>query len=161
MGIKRTDLEEANIIRRYTNGESATQIAKSKGVFTTSITRVLKRNRITVGYKKGKEHPNWKGGRVLKNGYPAIWNPTHHRANNVGYVKEHILIMEKELGRKTRKIEHIHHINFNRKDNKIDNLWICTQSNHIKAERSVNLLVGELINKGKIKFNKEKGVYEL
>lgn len=149
------------MIDRYNQGESATQIAKSMGLFTTSVARVLKRNGFKLGHKKGSEHPMWKGGRVLKNGYPAIWNPNHHRKNNVGYVKEHILIMEKELNREIMKDEHIHHIDFTRDNNNPKNLWVCSDSNHKKAERSIQKLVKELLEKNIIKFNRKKGVYEL
>ena len=130
-------------------------------VYTTSITRVIRRNGLKTGYKRGSEHPMWKGGRVLKNGYPAIWNPNHHRKNNVGYVKEHILIMEKELGRKISKKEHIHHIDFTRDNNNPQNLWVCSDSKHKIAERSIQKLVKDLLCKEIIKFNRNKGVYEL
>lgn len=161
MAQKRSELEETTILHRYIAGESATQIAKSQGVFTTSIIRVLRRHGIVTGHKHGKDHPNWKGGRVLKNGYPSIWMPTHDRANNVGYVKEHMLVMEKKLGRKIRKDEPIHHIDFNRENNNIDNLWLCSQKSHITAERSIQKLIVKLIERKIVKFNRKKGVYEL
>ena len=149
------------MIQRYKQGESATQIAKSLNLFTTSVTRVLRRNGLKTGHKKGPEHPMWKGGRVLKNGYPSIWSPKHHRKNNCGYVKEHVLIMEKELGRKIKKTEHIHHIDFTRDNNNPLNLWVCSGSNHKKAERSIQKLVKELLERNVLKFNRVKGVYEL
>ncbi|HUV85355.1 MAG TPA: HNH endonuclease, partial [Methanosarcinales archaeon] len=109
----------------------------------------------------GSEHPMWKGGRLEKYGYIKIWMPEHPRANNIGYVSEHMLIMEKELGRKIRKTEHIHHVDFDRGNNNPKNLWVCSDSNHKIAERSIQKLVKKLLEKDIIKFNKMGGIYEL
>lgn len=159
---KKYSLEfENKILKMYDSGLSAKKIGDELGKFTTQIVRVLRRNNRKICTNKGSDHPNWKGGRVLKNGYPAIWNPKHHRTNNVGYVKEHILIMEKEHGRKIFKEEHIHHIDFTRDNNNPNNLWVCSSSNHHIAERSIQKLIKELLEKEIIKFNKDKGIYEL
>jgi uncharacterized protein YlaI len=87
--------------------------------------------------------------------------PEHPRANNTGYVSEHMLIMEKELKRSISREEHIHHIDFERGNNNPSNLWVCSDSKHKIAERSIQKLVKELLNRGIIKFNRVKGVYEL
>ncbi len=107
----------------------------------------------------GKNHGSWKGGRVIKTGYWAIWNPKHPRANNVGYVKEHILVMEKYLKRSIRKEEHIHHINFDRLDNDIKNLWLSDNKKHHKAEMSINPLIKKLIERKILGFDKKSGKY--
>lgn len=46
--------------------------------------------------------------------------------------REHRIIMEKYLGRKLSKKEHIHHKNNVRNDNRIENLEILTNSQHAK-----------------------------
>ncbi len=51
-------------------------------------------------------------------------------------VRVHVLVMEKHIGRKMKKGEVIHHINFNNLDNRIENLEILTQSEHIKKHFS-------------------------
>lgn len=75
--------------------------------------------------------PNWRGGKT-KNIYVYIHKPDHPRSKN-GYVAEHILVMEKHLGRFLTKIEQIHHKNFNKEDNRLSNLRLMSSnSDHRK-----------------------------
>jgi hypothetical protein len=60
--------------------------------------------------QNGSNNPNWKGGRCFNsNGYPMIYVPDHPHANNSGYVREHILIAEKALGKFLPKNAYTHH----------------------------------------------------
>ena len=48
--------------------------------------------------------------RLVNNvGYILVWNPDHHRADKdgayKGYVYEHVLVAESQLGRKLKKLE--------------------------------------------------------
>lgn len=148
---------EKEIVRRYKLGESATKIAKSMNLFTTSITRVLKRNGFKCGHKKGKEHPMWKGGRGLKSGYWTIYNPNHHRALNNGRVYEHIIILENHLGIKIKKEQPIHHIDFDRQNNKIENLYLCkNHKEHRELHNGLEFIARELFNKKNIGFKNGK-----
>lgn len=52
---------------------------------------------------------------------------------------EHRYIMEVHLGRKIGKKEVVHHINGDKTDNRIDNLEVCTQSEHVNEHRSILL----------------------
>ena len=81
--------------------------------------------------RKGEKCCSWKGGRKVNNsGYVQVLCPEHERADRNGYVMEHILIFERESGIKIPKNCCVHHINGNRKDNRIQNLCMMTRSAH-------------------------------
>src|SRR3990167_7409559 len=74
-------------------------------------------------YMQGSNHHNWHGGRQFTSaGYIYIWIPKHPHANKQGYVLEHRLVMEKHIGRYLEPKEAVHHLNGNKKDNRIENL---------------------------------------
>ncbi|MFY8160238.1 MAG: HNH endonuclease signature motif containing protein [Candidatus Kapaibacteriota bacterium] len=77
---------------------------------------------------------NWMGGRFIrKDGYIGI---------NVGkgkYRLEHDIIIEKHIGRRIIKGEDVHHINGIRTDNRIENLQLCTKSEHTKIHHKQSL----------------------
>ena len=70
----------------------------------------------------------------------------------------HRYLMEKKLGRTLLSSETVHHINLKSADNHIDNLYLFKdESSHIKAHRSIEKLVPELLEDGIIDF--ENGIY--
>lgn len=78
----------------------------------------------------GKDNGVWKGGRIINyQGYILIRNPEHPNQSS-GYVKEHNLIIEKQIGRFLKSEEVVHHINRIRDDNRIENLLLF--KNHSK-----------------------------
>lgn len=98
--------------------------------------------RVEVGKNRvGKDRWNWKGGRTKDTmGYILSNARNHPRARgNKGYVLEHILIMEKHLGRPLRKEETIHHKNGIRDDNRIENLELWS-GRHSKGQRVSDLV---------------------
>jgi len=52
------------------------------------------------------------------------------------YIREHRHVMQVHLGRKLETHEHIHHINGDSSDNRIENLQVLTNSEHQKLELS-------------------------
>jgi len=84
---------------------------------------------------RGKNNPNWKGGRKINHyGYILIHKPEHPYHNYDNYVFEHRLIMEQYLGRYLTKEERLHHINGITTDNRIENLILFSNnSEHFKC----------------------------
>ncbi len=81
----------------------------------------------------GFKNRNWKGGKYKckRSGYIFIYTPDHPRAKSRKYVFEHILIMEKHLGRYLRPKEVVHHINGIKDDNRLKNLKLfANKSEH-------------------------------
>jgi hypothetical protein len=89
----------------------------------------------------GAASPNWKGGRIRhERGYVYVKAPGHPRARtNSGLVFEHILVMEKMLGRHLLPGENVHHRNGVPSDNRPDNLelWVRPQPSGCRVEDAV------------------------
>lgn len=121
---------------------------------------ILRKNGIKIRQDKGKNHHNWKGGRIIKgDGYYGIWNPTHERADKQGYVYEHTLVVEKNTGTLPKNNEVIHHIDINKLNNDIENLYVCDNKKHLEIHRSIENLIKTLLEREIIIFN--NGKYEL
>ena len=67
-------------------------------------------------------HPAWKGGQIKRLGYVFIKVKDHPHADILGYVKRSRLVMENHIGRYLTPNETIHHKNFDREDDRIENL---------------------------------------
>jgi hypothetical protein len=81
----------------------------------------------------GDNNPNWKGGRRLHSkGYIEIYFREHPRAQPNGYVLEHILVMEKKLGRSLADHELVHHKDENKTNNHPDNLELMPRADHTR-----------------------------
>ena len=104
-------------------------------------------SRYSPGYiqghgRKGKPIPSiqgnkshfWRGGITNRRGYIFIYNPTHPHAYGE-YVSEHRLVMEKQLQRILEPWEIVHHINGVKDDNRIENLFLTSQSEHARHHR--------------------------
>lgn len=89
----------------------------------------------------GENNPHWNNG--IKNrsdGYIQIKTPGHPFRDEQDYVMEHRLVMEKKLGRYLTEKEVVHHIDGNRKNNKIKNLQLFTSNGeHLKLELTKNM----------------------
>ncbi len=145
---------ENEIVRLFDTGMLATRIGKHIGKNSTSIKRILKRNnRIIKPIIKGYGHPCRKNKAVIS-GYNMIYQPEHPRAyKGNGKVAEHILILEKYIGRMITKKEPIHHIDIDRRNNEIDNLFLCgTNKEHMLIHGQLYDMAAELISKGIIEF---------
>ncbi len=61
-------------------------------------------------------------------------------------------IMEKHLNRKLKSGEQVHHIDMDKTNNDITNLYLCNLSSHQKSHGTLNKVVSKLMKRGIIKF---------
>lgn len=63
-------------------------------------------------------------------GYIYVYFPDHPCSSEEGYIMEHRVVMEKEIGRYIHPDEVVHHKNHVRNDNRIENLQLMTFKEH-------------------------------
>lgn len=104
----------------------------------------------------GENSHKWKGGRkITSGGYIEIYAPEHPRAlkqsGQSAYVKEHILVAEKALGRYLHRGETPHHIDEDTQNNEVLNLYLFntpgkhTAYHHALKRGDVGILESNLI----------------
>jgi predicted DNA-binding protein (UPF0251 family) len=119
-----------DVIRLRKQGLSQQAIAKRVGISQAVVGRTLRGAGFpTVEKRTAERSNNWKGG-VTKSsgGYLAQYvQPDDEMAamrSKTGYVLQHRLIMARALGRPLRDYETVHHVNGDRKDNRLENLQL-------------------------------------
>lgn len=84
------------------------------------------RCRTTRGELTREKNPAWNGGTCMRGGYRAVLlgkdDPLRSMADIHGYALEHRVVVARALGRTLASYEHVHHINGDKTDNRIENL---------------------------------------
>jgi hypothetical protein len=83
-------------------------------------------------FLSGAKHANFKGGRYVptsRTEYATVLHPGHPRAHR-GRVKEHILVMEGAVGGPLPDGAEVHHLDGNKTNNVIENLYLCRDRHH-------------------------------
>jgi len=98
---------------------------------------------------KGSLNKTWKSDtKITRYGYREIRDLTHPFTTKSGFVLEHRLVAEKQLLNDKNSVVingkyylskdyHVHHINFNRLDNDVNNLYVLPKGLHIKFHDSL------------------------
>lgn len=126
-------LPDVDIAARYCNGETIAELALAYGVSRPTLAKALDRQGIErrppkprKGRLAGPSNPAWKGGRRRRgDGYWLV-------CTNEGDRLEHRVVMEKQIGRRLREDEIIHHRDGNKDNNDPSNLELMTQSAHAR-----------------------------
>ncbi len=101
--------------------------------------------------RKGKRSNHFKNGKMHNSGYTLIFLPEHPFSNNLGYVREHRLVLENHLNRYLKPNEVTHHVNKIRNDNRIKNLMLFnSHSAHVRFEKAGLVKPEEIIFDGRI-----------
>jgi len=127
-GIESRDMKEIMTGFKHSKA-SCEKISKiHKGKIVSLETRTKISNAHTGRFTK----PTKFGGHSRKrdDGYIKVYLPTHPYATKDGYVMEHILVMENEIGRYITRDKVVHHNNGVRDDNRLENLKLMTFKEH-------------------------------
>lgn len=85
-------------------------------------------------------------------GYVLVWvGHGKHPYESKGYCRAHRLVMEAHLGRFIEPHETVHHINEVKTDNRLENLYLCSEAEHTaihNRERKPTLAQKSKIRKG-------------
>jgi hypothetical protein len=140
------DLVES-VRRLYGDGASQVEVGAALGVSQRVVWRLMARHGIArrpriKREQRGSKNSSWKGGRSISAaGYVLALAPDHPRAA-CGYVFEHILVMERHLGRRLvwRGTGHpdseiVHHIDGNKQNNIPSNLRVEKFDSHLSIHR--------------------------
>lgn len=130
----------AKVLALRDEGFSYEVISAEVGPSPAVIGRVCRENgRLGTYQARGESHGGWKGGRHENaHGYLLVLMDPDHPFSEMrlcnGYVLEHRLVMAEHLGRPLKCSETVHHVNGDKKDNRINNLQL-RQGRHGKHER--------------------------
>lgn len=95
-------------------------------------------HRIKLRGRTGSKNPAYKGGTVVyTNGYVCI-------RGQKTKIAEHRYIMEKYLERKLNRWEEVHHLDGNKTNNKLENLFLLDKKNHSRQHYELFVKVQRL-----------------
>jgi len=130
--------DHGKILAMYNSGMSQKEVIEKSGLQQGTVWYILHANDVIIRKKdiSGSKNPKWKGGVMYDRKRKLVFSPEHPQPDFLKkYCYEYRLIMEKHLGRYLKKDEIVHHMNGDQTDNRIENLKVMTQSEHINLHR--------------------------
>lgn len=73
--------------------------------------------------------------KVNGNGYVLVWVPEHPKSFGGGWYYEHRLCAERDHGKVLPSWVTVHHISGDKTDNRPENLFACTRTEHDRVDR--------------------------
>ncbi len=110
-----------------------------------------------LGKSKNIQLHNLQFKKLSNAGYYLIYDE-----NKKKYIEEHRVLVQNAIGRELLQIEKIHHVDGNKINNNLKNLYLCeNESVHQKIHNNLESVSFELVKKGLVVFNKDNGSYEI
>lgn len=129
-------VDEAELRRLAAARMSTREIGKALGVSEETARRRLRKLGIPRLPAKARPERNyfWQGGYAVDDdGYILVKAPGHPHATASGYVRQHRLVMEQQLGRYLEPGEVVDHKNRDRSDNDPGNLQLfASNADHLR-----------------------------
>jgi hypothetical protein len=131
---QRAPVDECQLRRLVDEALTLPTIAQRLGVSEATVERRMRA--LGLRSKHGRGSPMeknyfWKGGRNIdSDGYVLIKKSGHPYATKAGYVREHRLVMERELGRYLEPHEIVHHRKTAEKSNNHPDNLLLYADNH-------------------------------
>ena len=155
--LRTTPIDIAMLLDLYVKGHTQEEVAEIMNTTRKVVFNAMKKHGIKTRPKIkrnqfGANNANWKNGRTTSaDGYIYIKSPGHPRASKCGdYVAEHVLVMEKHLGRYLiyhgpghPLSEIVHHIDGNKANNKLCNLQLCSFTEHMQTHGRLRISAKE------------------
>lgn len=131
-------LPEQELVSTYTNDHgryAIERLAAKYGVSGSTIRHHLKTLGVSFRVRSGASSGVWRGGIYVQGSsrstvrYVVVLNPSHPR-QRVGYVFEHILIVERALGYFLPRKHPTHHVDGDGTNNRNSNLVVCESESY-------------------------------
>jgi hypothetical protein len=146
-----------NRLRRWTDDEDLVIVTRAQTDRIASVARQLNRRESEVSKRARSLGVQF---RKPTKGVDQQGRPIRAHVDGKR-VMEHRAVMEDHLGRPLREGEIVHHIDQDKTNNSLENLYICKgRAGHLKAHHSLNVLATSLLQDGVIIFNGVTGTYE-